>query len=423
MGRGHARDSGLEVAILAKKRRQILVLNSGSSSLKLSLFDVERQSLVRLFDAHLKGLNHTEQKLEIVSSTKKENYSFERGMGVGEALRLILETAERDFGFHPSKVAAIGHRVVHGGEKFQSSIAINAEVRAALEALSELAPLHNDASLAGIKAAFDHFGDLVPEIAVFDTAFHSTMPEVASHYAIDHTIAAKYPIKRYGFHGISHAFLWETYVQSSGQSLSEAKIITLHLGNGCSMAAIKGGRSIDTSMGFTPTEGLVMATRSGDIDAGVIEFLCTHEKMSPVEVLNFLNLQSGLLGLSGSSSNMEVLVDSYETDGGARLAIDLSCYRAIKYIGAYLAVLKGADALIFSGGIGENSPKVREGILRGMEWFGVEMSSSANAKAVGLPLGQMRTISAASSIMPVYVIATDENLFIAKEVHRLKKGS
>ncbi|MBS0655318.1 MAG: acetate/propionate family kinase [Verrucomicrobia bacterium] len=361
----------------------ILVVNSGSSSLKLTLFQFVQGKHHLLFEANLKG------------------------MKIAEGLGLALEK------LGSSSLAGIGHRVVHGGDRYRSSTPITKEVLRDIQELTHLAPLHNAACLEGIMACYSFFGEEIPQVAVFDTAFHSSLPDVASHYAISKEITEKHKIKRYGFHGISHAFLWNTYAQA------QAKIITMHLGAGCSMCAIRDGVSIDTSMGFTPAEGLVMATRAGDVDAALVEFLALHEKKSASEIMKLLNGHSGLLGLSGVSADMQQVVSVYEKNASARLAVDLFCYRIVKYIGAYLAVLQGAEALIFSGGIGENAVSIRSKIIDKMAWYGVKMDEKANACAVGMFGGEIRKISAADSSVAVYVVATEENLFIAREVLRL----
>lgn len=333
---------------------------------------------------------------------------------------MIFDVIIRKFDFAFSSLLGIGHRFVHGGNRYLSSIRIDQTVITELEALSSLAPLHNDACLLGIKECFN-LAKFTPQIAVFDTAFHNSLPAVASNYAIamDSDSASQHQIKRYGFHGISNAFLWNTYENHVGQDAQNSKIITFHLGNGCSITAIQGGLSVDTSMGFTPAEGLVMATRAGDIDAAVVDFLCLHDKKSPSEIMEQLNFQSGLLGISGVSSDMKTLLALSIDNERARLAVDMFCYRALKYLGAYMTILSGADAIIFSGGIGENSPMIRDLIMRKMEWYGSQMDSEANQQAVGLPPGAVQRISTSSSTVAIYVIASDENLFIAKEVQRI----
>ena len=286
-------------------------------------------------------------------------------------------------------IEAVGHRVVHGGDRYVESTVITDQVEAGIDALSELAPLHNPACLAGIRGAKAVMGATVPMVAVFDTAFHRTMPEVARHYAIPTDLADRHHIRRYGFHGIAHASLANGYAVCTGNSLKQARIITLQLGNGCSVAAIDKGKSVDTSMGFTPLEGLVMGTRSGDVDPSIVSYLSEREKVEPAEVERWLNQRSGLLGLSGRSNDMRELLRAVEQEGDQRaeFAIDLFCYRVRKYLGAYLAVLGGADAIVFGGGIGENAPEVRKRICRNMEWCGMSLHPDRNRTAVGLRRG------------------------------------
>lgn len=396
---------------------KILVINCGSSSIKVSLFNNHNDIYARLIDVHLKGINTEQFKLELVSSKGKEKTVVNKNIGIAEGLHFIIDLITNKFDITFSSLQGIGHRFVHGGSRYLSTTRIDSKVIADLEKLSHLAPLHNDACLLGIKECFS-LQKSVPQVVVFDTAFHHSLPAVAANYAIASDVALKYQIKRYGFHGIANAFLWSTYVEKISKGTKKAKIITLHLGNGCSMTAIRDGLSVDTSMGFSPAEGLIMATRAGDIDAAVVEFLCIHDKKAPSEIMEQLNFKSGLLGISGISSSMETLLAQSDGNEKARLAIDMFCYRVVKYLGAYIAILGGADAVIFSGGIGENSSIIRDLIIAKMTWYGLKIDSEANQQAVGLPFGAVKKISSSTSNMASYVIASDENIFIAKEVHR-----
>jgi acetate kinase len=301
---------------------------------------------------------------------------------------------------------------------------ITDQVEAGIDALSELAPLHNPACLAGIRGAKAVLGSSVPMVAVFDTAFHRTMPEVARHYAIPTDLAERHHIRRYGFHGIAHASLANGYAVCTGKPLERTRLITLQLGNGCSIAAIAEGKSVETSMGFTPLEGLVMGTRSGDIDASLVGFLAEREKVEPAEVERWLNERSGLLGLSGRSNDMRELLRAaeQEQDPRAEFAIDLFCYRVRKYLGSYLAVLGGADAIVFGGGIGENAPEVRKRICSRMEWCGIRLDPDSNHAAVGLIPGSADKISPDRSKPEVFVVAADEETWIAKETVRCVKS-
>ncbi len=353
----------------------ILVLNCGSSSTKISLFEHEK----------------------LVASR-----NFDKKTSIEDALSSMAEGRQ---------IAAVGHRFVHGGPNYTSSVVVDDRVLRDLEGLSSLAPLHNPTCLEGIKAASKLLGNKIPQVVVFDTAFHRTMPPRARFYGIDTKVAEQLFIQRYGFHGIAHAYLWNTTKQS--------KVITVHLGNGCSMAAIKDGQSVDTSMGFTPAEGLLMATRAGDIDSGAVEYLCREQKQTVQDVLETLNKRSGLIGVSGLSSDMRELLAHERTHDGARLAIDLFCYRVIKYIGAYCAVLQGVDALFFSGGIGENSTVIRQRVVASLGWLGASLDVVANENAINLELGQIERISAKQSEVDILVVGVDENRSIAQEVIKL----
>ena len=311
-----------------------------------------------------------------------------------------------------TRIDAVGHRVVHGGERFTQPVLIDADVLEAIEALEALAPLHNAPSLAGIRAAKAALGSDIPMVAVFDTAFHAAMPEYAHRYAIPHELAVKHGIRRYGFHGLAYRSVVARYAELTGTPLERATIVAFHLGNGCSAAAIKNGRSIDTSMGLTPLEGLVMGTRSGDVDPALIGYLARQEDVSAPEVERWLNERAGLLGLSGRSRDMRDLLAHEQDDPRARLAVDVFCHRARKYLGAYLATLGGADAVVFSGGIGEHAPEVRARICAGMEWTGLVARSPRNAGLVG---GEGR-LSPDGARLPAYVIQADEERVIAQDV-------
>jgi acetate kinase len=333
-----------------------------------------------------------------------------------QALRVLFDRLAGSF----EGIDAVGHRVVHGGDRFVESTLITEEVEVGIDALSELAPLHNPASLAGIRGTREVLGSRLPMVAVFDTAFHKTMPAIAKQYAILGELADRYRIRRYGFHGIAHASLAHGHAASTGTPLEKTRLITLQLGNGCSVAAIAQGRSVETSMGFTPLEGLVMGTRSGDIDASIVSYLSEREKVEPAEVERWLNERSGLLGLSGRSPDMRELLHAAEQDHDQRanFAIELFCYRVRKYLGAYLAELGGADAVVFGGGIGENAPEVRDRICRNMDWCGLRLDPNRNRAAVGLTPGQAAQISTDDSCPTAYVVAADEETWIARETVR-----
>jgi acetate kinase len=306
---------------------------------------------------------------------------------------------------------AVGHRVVHGGERYTRSIAIDAAVDTGIEELEALAPLHNGPNLAGVRACRAALGPGVPMVAVFDTAFHSTLPERAYRYAIPYEVSLRHGIRRFGFHGISYQFVLARYCQLAGAHPSVATLVAFHLGNGASAAAIKNGRSLDTSMGFTPLEGLVMGTRSGDLDPALISHLARREGVSADQIEHWLNDRSGLLGVSGRSRDMRDLLARQDVDARARLAVDIFCYRARKYLGAYLAALGGARAVAFSGGIGENSPEVRARICEDMDWCGLVLDPALNAVAVG----RESLVSVPAARIQAWVIPTDEERVIARE--------
>jgi len=318
-------------------------------------------------------------------------------------------------------IEAVGHRVVHGGEQFTHSTRVDDAVLRALDALIELAPLHNPHNLRGISAARAVLGPGVPQVAVFDTAFHHSLPESAYIYAIPYQFYRRYRVRRYGFHGTSHRYVAYRYRQITNRTREATKIITLHLGNGASACAIAGGQSVDTSMGFTPLEGLVMGTRSGDLDPAILDFVSAKEGMSLRDLDLMLNKQSGLLGISGLTADMrELLAEEAEHgDRRARLAIDIFCYRIKKYLGAYLAAMNGADAVIFAGGIGENSPDVRRRICNGLDWLGIEVDDARNNALVGAE----GRIDAKGSRVELWVIPTDEELLIARDTWRVVTGA
>jgi len=318
-------------------------------------------------------------------------------------------------------IHAVGHRVVHGGERFRSSVRIDEDVVRGIQQCIDLAPLHNPANLRGIVVAQDLLGPGVPQVAVFDTSFHSTMPPAAYLYGIPYSFYRRHGIRRYGFHGTSHRYVAYRYRQRMGIPREQVNIITLHLGNGCSACAIRGGRSVDTSMGFTPLEGLLMGTRSGDLDPSILEFLAHKEGMELAEIDSVLNKQSGLLGVSGLTSDMRELLREEEEnqDRRAALAIEIFCLRARKYIGAYLAAMGGADAIIFTAGIGENSPEIRRRICAGLEWMGLKLDPSRNEAA----RGSTAEIGRDGSRVRAFVIPTDEELLIARDTVRVLEGA
>ena len=413
---------------------RVLVLNSGSSSIKyqiVEVFDGEFSQDFKigpvLLRGSVKGIGGI-GTLEPVAEGKALKTISHPTPNHHVAIQWIFDHLEQhnnetEHSVSLSDVEAVGHRVVHGGNRFTQPVIIDKAVEDEIEALSELAPLHNPACLEGIRGARALMGPTVPMVAVFDTAFHQTMPVKAKTYALTHELASRHHITRYGFHGIAHASLANGYATYVGKPLSANRIITLQLGNGCSVTAIASGKSVETSMGFTPLEGLVMGTRSGDIDPSVISYLAEREKVEAPEVERWLNETSGLLGISGKTHDMREIVQAaiHEQDERAQLAIDLFCYRAKKYIGAYLAVLGGADAIVFGGGIGEASPDIRERICEGMIWCGLQLDQARNTAAVGLQPGHGAKISQENSSVNAYVVAADEETWIARKAVRCLK--
>lgn len=408
---------------------KILVLNVGSSSVKFQLVDTDEAAIASATDKRLaKGQIERIGGEAVLTLSAAGHEDVRRAHPLRDhaaAIEYIIGWLTSDESGVPissvGEIEAVGHRVVHGGEQFSQSVRVDENVRRQLEELIELAPLHNPHNLRGIAAARSAVGPGVPQVAVFDTAFHHTLPETAFVYAIPYQLYRRYRVRRYGFHGTSHRYIAYRYRQLTGRTREATKIVTLHLGNGASACAIVEGKSVDTSMGFTPLEGLVMGTRSGDLDPAIIDFISSKEGLNLSEIDSLLNKQSGLLGISGLTPDMrELLAEEAENgDRRARLAIDIFCYRARKYIGSYLAAMNGADALILSGGIGENSPEIRSRICAGLEWMGIELDEARNKSVAG---GEGR-IDAAKSRVEVWVIPTDEELLIARDTWRVVTGN
>ncbi len=408
----------------------ILVLNVGSSSLKFQLIETDETAIANASDGRLARGQLERIGGEAILTFATKDGSTEtttapiRDHAAAVAHIISRLTTSRGGAAAIARIGdiqAVGHRVVHGGERFTGSTLVNDEVRRQLEALIELAPLHNPHNLRGIDAARAALGPGVPQVAVFDTAFHHSLPEHAYLYALPYQLYRRYGVRRYGFHGTSHRYVAHRYRQLTGRSHEETKILTLHLGNGASACAIVGGDSIDTSMGFTPLEGLVMGTRSGDLDPAILDFVAGKEGMSFQEIDAMLNKQSGLLGISGLTSDMrELLAEVGENaDRRARLAVEVFCYRVKKYVGAYLAAMNGADAIVFAGGIGENAPEVRARICADLDWLGVTLDGGKNASVIGTE----DRIDSPQSRVALWVIPTDEELLIARDTWRVVTGA
>ncbi len=409
---------------------KILVLNVGSSSIKFQLIDTDEAAITAARDRRL-ARGQIERiggeaivTLEDIDGTPvKQAVSIRDHAAAVEYIIAWLTSSESNVPVSKvGEIEAVGHRVVHGGERFTHSTRVDDVVWRALEELIELAPLHNPHNLRGIAAARAVLGVGIPQVAVFDTAFHHSLPETAYLYAIPYQLYRRYGVRRYGFHGTSHRYVAYRYRQLTGRTREDTKIITLHLGNGASACAITGGLSVDTSMGFTPLEGLVMGTRSGDVDPAIHDFVSAKEGLSLRDVDSMLNKQSGLLGVSGLTADMrELLAEEAEHgDRRARLAIELFCYRAKKYLGAYLAAMNGADAIVFAGGIGENSPEIRARICAGLDWLGVRVDAEHNAP---LAHGKEGRFDAADGRVALWVIPTDEELLIARDTWRVVTGA
>ena len=404
----------------------ILVLNSGSSSLKFQLIETDPEKAATNTDRRLargiierigsQGLIHFESEAGEVYRSAAPVRNHRTAIDI--AIRWVLSDANIPEINSLGDIHAAGHRVVHGGEYFTQSALITPEVVEGIEDCIELAPLHNPANLQGIHATTEIFGPGLPQTAVFDTAFHQSMPERSYLYAIPYQYYRRYKVRRYGFHGTSHRYIAWHYRKILGIAPEDLNVITMHLGAGSSITAIKNGRSLDTSMGMTPLEGLVMGTRSGDIDPAIIEFLMAKEGFSIEQIDTLLNKNSGLLGISGLTNDMRELLEEEreKQDRRARLAIEIFVQRIRKYIGAYLAEMNGADAILFSGGIGENSPDIRARICHELEWFGLELNEDMNNELINRREGR---ISTDHSRLHAWVIPTDEELLIARDTMRL----
>ncbi len=395
---------------------KVLVINAGSSSLKYQLLDTDNQEVLAKGLCERIGIDG---KFTYKAPGKNTIDAVDVAMPThSEAIQAVMNAlVDPDNGVIASmkEIDAVGHRVVHGGETFACSVKIDDKVMAALEECIPLAPLHNPANITGIKACQAVMGPDVPQVAVFDTAFHQTMPPVAYTYALPYEYYEKDKVRRYGFHGTSHKYVSQRAAAMLGKPIEELKLISCHLGNGSSVTAIDGGKSVDTSMGFTPLAGLPMGTRSGDLDAGILEYLMGKYSLDIKEMLNILNKKSGVLGVSGVSSDFRDLGEAGEKGNTrAALAVDMFNYGVKKYIGAYAAAMGGVDAIIFTAGVGENSADQRMAIASGLEFMGVKMDAEANNTR-----GKETVISTADSQVKVLLIPTNEELMIALDTAAL----
>jgi acetate kinase len=407
----------------------VLVLNSGSSSLKFQLIVTDREHIQNNSDERVcRGIVERigGEAIVTVETEKLPRQKFTASLtDLPIALDFLIRwISSEKSGISqiqsPADIHAVGHRVVHGGETFTESTMITDKVLAGIEDCIDLAPLHNPNNVKCIIAARQILGPKIPQVAVFDTAFHHSLPEQAYLYALPYHLYRRHHIRRYGFHGTSHRYVAYRYRVLCNLTREQTHIITLHLGNGCSATAIRAGYPVDTSMGMTPLEGLVMGTRSGDLDPAIVNLIATKEGLSPQEVEMLLNTQSGLLGISGLTNDMRVLQQELREhdDRRVRLAIAIFAYRARKYIGAFLACMGGADAIVFTGGIGENSADIRARICSGLEWAGLMLDDKKNDGAVG----KEERITTDDSKLKAFVIPTDEELLIARDTVRCIAG-
>ncbi len=397
---------------------KVLVINCGSSSLKYQLINAETEELIAKGICERIGIDGS-----VISFTAIGRDKITRETPMPDhktAVNLVLEALtdpENGVVKSLSEIQAVGHRIVHGGEKFTKSVVINDEVIHAIEEVSDLAPLHNPANLIGIRACQELMPG-VPMVAVFDTAFHQTMPEEAYLYGLPYEYYAKYKIRRYGFHGTSHSFVSKRCAELMGKDYKDLKIIVCHLGNGASISAVKNGECVDTSMGLTPLEGLIMGTRCGSIDPSVIELIESKTGMNTAQVMNVLNKKSGVYGLSDDiSSDFRDLEDGYmDNVPGAVRAVNSFCYHVLKYIGSYVAVMNGVDAICFTAGVGENSDIVRKLVCDRLGYLGITIDEEANHVR-----GKERLISTPDSRVAVYCLPTNEELAIARDTYELVK--
>ena len=389
----------------------VLVINAGSSSLKYQLINMQDESVLAKGNCERIGIGGFITH-KTATATEAREADFPTHAEAFKELIAMLSTGENAVISDMSEISAVGHRVVQGAEVFSESVLVTEKTLADLEPIADLAPLHNPANVMAIRACQSVFDESVPQVVVFDTSFHQSIPAKAYMYPIPYELYEKHHIRRYGFHGTSHRYVSARLAEIVGKPLSELKVITCHLGNGSSITAIDGGKSIDTSMGFTPLDGIIMGTRSGSIDPSILTFLMEKENMGPKEINDLLNKQSGCLGVSGVTSDQRDLAKAADSgDEHAQLALDIQRYQIKKLIGAYAAAMGGLDYIVFTGGIGENSHKVREVACENMEFMGIEFDRAINHDARGVEL----CISKPSSKVKVWIVPTNEELLIARD--------
>ena len=398
---------------------KILVLNCGSSSIKYQLIDIEKKDVLAKGGIEKIGLEGSFLKFNLPNGEKETIFTAIPEHTVGVRLIFDVLTSEK-FGAVKSieEIDAVGHRMVHGGEKFSQSTLLTDEVLEVFEACNDLAPLHNPANLKGVNAVKE-VAPQIPQVGVFDTSFHQTMPDYAYMYALPYELYEKYGVRRYGFHGTSHRYITKRALEMLNIPAEGTKIITCHIGNGASVAAVKDGKSVDTSMGMTPLAGLMMGTRSGDVDPGIFPYVMDKTGLDMQGVIDMLNKKSGVAGITGISSDMrEVKAAADEGNKRAQLSNTMNFYRIKKYIGAYAAAMGGVDIIIFAGGVGENQQDCREMALEGLEFLGVELDKEVNNKM----RGEEAILSTPESKVKVLLIPTDEEMMIATDTYEIVKG-
>lgn len=398
---------------------QVLVLNCGSSSIKFQLFNMETSAVLSKGIVEKVGADNSFIKIETNGNKEKLEYKVpDHTKGVEKILELLVSEAYGPLKSY-DEIDAVGHRVVHGGEHFSESVLINQEVIDIIEELSKLAPLHNPNNLKGIYA-IQNLLPKVPQVGVFDTGFHQTMPDYAYMYGLPYEMYETYDVRRYGFHGTSHRYVFERACEVLGVNKKEKKVITCHLGNGASVTAIDRGKSVDTSMGLTPVEGLIMGTRCGDLDLGALTYIMEKENMSVEEVDRLINKESGMYGISGVSSDMrEIREAAREGNKRAELALKMYDYRVKKYIGAYTAAMGGVDIIVLTGGVGENDYETREGCLKDLEYLGVEFDPQKNDQHKLKNINRELIITKDNSKVTGIVVPTNEELVIARDTQEI----
>ena len=396
---------------------KVLVINAGSSSLKFQLIDMNGEFVIAKGTCGRVGAEMGEFDIKTEKGKFEKEVAMPDHTAAFQVVKEALTSGETKVIDSLDEISAIGHRVVQGGSLFKESTLVTDEVIEGIKSLCDLAPLHNPAHIQGINACIDVFGKDVPEVVVFDNAFHSTMPEEAYMFGIPYEYYEKYKIRRYGFHGTSHRYVSAECAKIMGKDIKDLKIITCHLGNGSSITAVKGGKVIDTSMGLTPLDGFIMGTRSGNLDPSVVTFLQEKEGWTPAETSNILNKKSGVFGISGKySDDRDILKAAAEGDERAELAKKMLWYQIRKYIGQYIAAMQGVDAIVFTGGIGENSQPLRQNICESFGYIGVTFNAEENTKAIK---GKGGELSGPDSKIKVYVIPTNEELMIARDTKEI----